>query len=480
MIRPGSPAAATRSRGLPVSAGFFRRAMENVETPLVRRAICAVSPGLLAAGLQLLLASGCATAPNVVEAPAKRDRFPLDPREEITGVVGESVASGWSALSKNDPRAAAREFEAARREGDGLAAQIGWIESAVLLGRFDEASAACAESLTGGEATVPLLVACGEASGRGGKPVEGHRLYRRALARAGGARPGLKARAEELRIAGRDAMAAEARVALEEKRLAEARERIAVAIDLAPDQSSLRALSGEIEEAGGDLDAAFRRYREAFEMDSKNAVFAERVGDLAVKQGDPALAVSVFDELARSDPKYLARAEEARLAFRVANWPAREREAAGSPRLTRSSAAVLVWWMFPEVREARVSSAVIASDAVSRRDTRAFARAVALGLLEVDRETHRGNPDGTLTRPAAARLLLRLAGILYPRDGPPCLGEAGPKAVRSAAEAIAAAEECGLLEAGETSPPTGPELTRALDRIRALGASSSRTEGAHS
>jgi hypothetical protein len=131
--------------------------------------------------------------------------------------------------------------------------------------------------------------------------------------------------------------------------------------------------------------------------------------------------------------------------------------------------------MFPEVREARVSSAVIASDAVSRKDTRAFARAVALGLLEVDRETHRGNPDGTLTRLAAARLLLRLAGVMYPKDGPPCFGEVGPRAARSAAEAMAAAEACGLLQEGETAPPTGQELTRALDRIRALGTPSGMT-----
>jgi hypothetical protein len=134
--------------------------------------------------------------------------------------------------------------------------------------------------------------------------------------------------------------------------------------------------------------------------------------------------------------------------------------------------------MFPEVREARVSSAVIASDAVSRKDSRAFARAVALGLLEVDRETHRGNPDATLTRIAAARLLLRLAGILHPKESPPCLGPGGSRGPRSAAEAVRAAEECGLLEEGETNPPTGPELTRALDRIRALGtAAPQRTAG---
>ena len=106
MIPSGSRAAATRSRTLPVSAGFFRRAMENVETPLARRGFHAASQCLLAAGLLLSFATGCATAPNAPEAPAKRDRFPLDPREEITGTVGESVASGWSALLRNDPRAA--------------------------------------------------------------------------------------------------------------------------------------------------------------------------------------------------------------------------------------------------------------------------------------------------------------------------------------------------------------------------------------
>ncbi|HEY6052268.1 MAG TPA: hypothetical protein VIZ58_13530, partial [Thermoanaerobaculia bacterium] len=87
-------------------------------------------------------------------------------------------------------------------------------------------------------------------------------------------------------------------------------------------------------------------------------------------------------------------------------------------------------------------------------------------------------PDGNLTRPAAARLLARLAGVLYPKELPPCFGEAGAKP-RSSAEAIAAAEECGLLEQGETSPPAGPEFTRALDRIRALGTSPARSETAH-
>lgn len=419
---------------------------------------------LLAAAL---LAPGCATRTGEV---APRDRFPLDPREELSGPFPEAVDRGWAELVRGDVSGALADFGAARRDGHRVAADIGWIEAAVLGGDFDGAAEACHDALAAGEATVPLLVACGEAGGRGGKPAEGYRLYRRALARTAPSRPGLTSRAEELRISARDSVAAEARVASEEKRWAQARDRIALAIDLAPESSALRVLAGEIEEAAGEPDNAFRRYREAWEMDPKNAAVAERVGDLAMDLGDYAFAVSVFDGLARVDAKHRARADEARLEFRVSNWPAPEREAARSTRLTRASAAALVWWMFPEVREARVSSGIIASDAVSRRDTRAFARAVALGLLEVDRETHRGNPDSTLTRPAAAKLLVRLIAVVRPRGELPCLGKPNGRGGYSAAEAIRAAEACGLWKEAEGAAPDGPEFTRALDRVRALAA----------
>ncbi|MEO8432643.1 MAG: tetratricopeptide repeat protein [Acidobacteriota bacterium] len=433
---------------------------------IMRRSPRSTALGLLFLFVAALLAPGCATRTGEVAA---RDGFPLDPREELSGPFPEEVDRGWAALLRGDASEALREFDAARREGHRVAAEVGWIEAAVLDGKFDGAMAACHDALAGGEGTVPLLVACAEANGRGGKPAEGYRLYRRAIARTAPSRPGLRARTEEIRLAARDSVAAEARVASEEKRWAQARDRIALAIDLAPEAAALRVLAGEIEDAAGEPDKAFRRYREAWEMDPKNAAIAERVGDLAMDLGDYALAVSVFDGLARGDAKHRARAEEARLAFRVSNWPAPEREAARSTRLSRASAAALVWWMFPEVREARVSAGVIASDAVSRRDTRAFARAVALGLLEVDRETHRGNPDGTLTRPAGARLLLRLIGIVRPRDEPSCLGTFGARAARGV-EAIRAAEACGLWKAGGEGIPDGPEFTRALDRVRALAA----------
>jgi hypothetical protein len=123
--------------------------------------------------------------------------------------------------------------------------------------------------------------------------------------------------------------------------------------------------------------------------------------------------------------------------------------------------------MFPEIREAKVGSSVIASDAVSRRDSRAILRAVSLGLLDVDRETHRARPDAGLTRRTGARMLLRLLRIVSPGSKPRCL-EGSPESGRSGVEAIRAAAGCGLVGDAEGTWIGGREFTRGLDRVRVL------------
>jgi hypothetical protein len=132
--------------------------------------------------------------------------------------------------------------------------------------------------------------------------------------------------------------------------------------------------------------------------------------------------------------------------------------------------------MYPEIREARVTSGVIASDAVSRRDSRAITRAVALGLLDVDRETHRVNPGAHLGSGSAARLLLRLLVLVSPPDQElTCLGESR-RSPRAASEALAVAEGCGLLPELDSGGVSGPVFTKALDRVRALATGSEAGE----
>lgn len=420
-------------------------------------------PGIVL--LAALLAHGCASTRVAV-----RDAFPLDPREELPGPFSAGVERGWEALSQGDALRALAEFSAARSDSKGSrAAGIGLIEAQVSAGRAGEAAEACAEALDAADATVPLLVACGEVAAAEGKPRDGWVLYRRALARTS-SRRGLQARADALRKTAADGLTAGARAAGEAGRPEDARRMIDEAVDLTPESAERRAVAAEVALSGGDRQRALERYREAVEIDPADTAITLKAGDLALEEGEYGLAVALFDGLSRKDPAFAPRADEARLAFRAANWPELEREAARSQKVTRAGAASLVWWMAPEVREAVVTSSVIASDAVSRRDSRALTRALALGLLETDRETHRSNPDGVLTGAAAARLLVRLLAILEPRAGQiPCWNGAG-RPPKSGSEAAQVARGCGLIDGRDSAAVSGPAFVRAVDRVRALAA----------
>lgn len=402
------------------------------------------------------------------EAPApagKADVFPLDPREELAGPFSDGVERGWRALAAGDAAEAEREFLHARGAPPQLAAEIGLIESRVVLGRKDEALVGCREALAAAPTTVPLLVACGEARARAGQIFEAHELYARAAGKSS-SRRGIRRRADELKAEAVETLVRSASSGARDQNYADARGRIEKAIELNPGDSGLHELAGDIELAAGQRDRAFDRYREAYQLDPRNTALADKLAQLAIDR-DPALAVRVLDELARHDGRFEERAAEARLAFRVSNWPGPEREAAQSERLTRAGAATLIWWMFPEIREAKVRSSVIASDVVSRKDSRAIMRAVSLGLLDVDSETHRARPDAGLTRRSGARMMLRLLRILRPGSPPDCL-EGSPESGRSGAEALHAAEKCGLLGESEATWVGGREFTRGLDRVRVL------------
>ncbi len=400
-----------------------------------------------------------------------RDRFPLDPREDLAGPFPSAVEKGWRALLDGDPGRAETYFQAAASEKPRLAGEIGKIEAVVLADRPQDALDSCERLLASGEPTSALLVACGEARARSGDAAAGLVLYRRSLARTAG-RAGIAQRAEELRASATSQLMDAARSAAAEKKWKEARSEITRALEISPESAPVHAAAGDIDAAAGEREKAFRRYREAMDLGAKEPAVAEKEGNLAMELGDLEAAVTIFDSLAKDDSHYAERAEEVRLAFRVANWPSLERQAARAPRLTRAGAATLVWWMYPEIREARVANGVIASDVVGRRDSRALTRAIALGLLDVDRDTHQANPDAHLTPAAAARMLLRLLVVVTPvnRDVP-CLGESR-RAPRAAAEAIEAAQRCDLLPSDDLVSIDGTVFTRALDRVRA------RTSGA--
>ncbi len=408
----------------------------------------------------------CATA-----AGPPRDSFPLDPREGLRGPFDEAVARGWEALLGGDTARAEREFRrgaASRSAPSARAGAIGSIEALVLSRRSSEALGACDELLSSGEPTAPLLSACGEARARTADPVGAVELYDRAASAAPN-RPGLAARAEDLRKAAAESLLDEAFENSAEGRRDEARLQVARAVGWSPRSAPILVRAGDVECEAGDRERALAYYREAMTLGGVDSAVEEKAGDIALELEDYGTAASIFDALAARNPRFAARAAEARLAFRIANWPDTEREAARSRRLTRSGAALLVWWVFPEVREARVESAgIVATDVLERKDSRVMMRAVSLGLLDVDPDTHRVRPDAPLTRTAAARMMLLLAARLA-RSGPmPECFQGVPGPGKGGREAIRVAARCELLSESGASVVGGAEFTQGLDRLRSL------------
>ena len=413
-----------------------------------------------------LFSAACASTPG---ATTPADRFPLDPRQGLSGPFPSGVRSGWEALSAKDLRRAREQFEKAEARQPGLASRIGLVEVLVEEGSLPEALAACGQVLQGVEPTVPLLVACGEAHARSGQALEGLELYRRALSHAG-RRPGLEARAAELGSLAGEQLRRQAQEAAGQRDWKAARQEIAQSIELNPQSAPARETAGDIEREAGDLPAALSRYLQALDLAPNDRTLWKKIAPLAVALSDYGAAVPVLDKLAAEDPSFETQAADARLSFRVANWPAAQRSAALSPRLTRGEAALLLWWLVPEVRDTRVTEGIIASDVVGRPDAAEIMRVFSLQLLDVDRETHRASPDAQLTFSAASLTYLRLLGLLRPGIPPPCLGGRAADSFGSG-EAIRAARTCRLIGEAEGPPVSGAAFSRSVDRVRTLAVS---------
>jgi tetratricopeptide (TPR) repeat protein len=410
----------------------------------------------------LSLSTRCASAPP---ARAAADGFPLDPREGLTGPFDASVEKGWLAVLGGDPGLARREFDAASSGTSRRAAAIGTVETLVLLDKLDAAELVCARELGEPASTVPLLTACGERAARAGDPTAAFELYERAVERAP-QRRGIAKRADELRAKATDTVLAAAERDSERGRRAEASAGVARALAWNPGSASVLVRAAEVECAGGEKESALRYYRDALALGGVDEEAELRAGELALETGDSATAVMVFDSLAARNPQWKDRAAESRLAFRIDNWPDAERQVARSRRLTRSGAALLFSWMYPELREGRIQSSVVAGDVLERKDRAVMIRAVGLGLLDVDPETHRARPDAPLSRGAAGQFLLRLAVVLG-RPGSPkgCLAGAA-EAARTGTDAIRLAARCGLLTESGGMYVSGAEMTRGMDRLR--------------
>jgi tetratricopeptide (TPR) repeat protein len=350
-----------------------------------------------------------------------------------------------------------------------IAGEIGLVELDVLEGQPEQAIARCASLAQRGIETLPLLAACGEGYAQAGQPIRGYEFYRRAASQSPESEF-FSHRRNALGSLAASALASESRATLARGDGPLAREQASRAIGIDPGNADAHRAAAEVEHAAGDSRAELDERLQAFRIDPSEVAYGEETERLAMKLADYPAAITIDETLAAGDPKYEKRAREARLAFRISNWPVPEKRAAGAARITRGQAAQLLWWLFPEVRASAPVDSPVASDVLERKDRVALIRAAGLGLLDVDSTTHVVRPDAPLTRVVASAMLLRLMDyLLGKRERPACLeGTAAVPRFDSAAT-VAAAAHCGLIPGGSLRDVvSGRIVVAGLQRSRAL------------
>lgn len=395
-----------------------------------------------------LLAAGCRTA----LPPARLPSYLLDPRIGLPGPFPEGVADGWAKMETRRFAEALRSFGSAK----GSAAAIGKVQALLELGRLPEAREGCGAAFAQGVETAPILAACGETAARTENWSDAYDLFEAALLHAPG-NAGLAERKQSTAGKAVRSLVEKARRELKTQ-AAEARADAERALAIAPGDLDALVIAGKAAAAAGDRETAFDRLYAAWKRAPDDAAVGEEAGELALAVGRGDAAYEIFSALAKSDPRFRARAEESQEDFVISNWPAPERAVAGAARLTRAGAMTLLWRLFPQIRTAPAAGpAPVASDILSRKDQRILSRGLQLGLISVDPSTHRARPDAFLSRSEAARILLRAGALAGAPGAAPCVsredGGRGP---------AAAAAACGLLPHRRSPTVSGREFRRAI------------------
>jgi hypothetical protein len=191
-----------------------------------------------------------------------------------------------------------------------------------------------------------------------------------------------------------------------------------------------------------------------------------RRAELELQVGDPAAAVRLAETLLESRPSDLYLGEllaRSRFQWRLNLLPTEVRTLGRSVELSRADYAVLMYWLFPQVRYGRPVEATIATDIIDHPNQEAIIKVINLGLLEVDSTVHRFGPDASIGRREVLGSLLAL--LEDHEGGDACLESGGvPESddyrCRTAVACRLMTEVAGCLPGATVSGSEAIELAR--------------------
>lgn len=238
-------------------------------------------------------------------------------------------------------------------------------------------------------------------------------------------------------------------------RTAEAQEGLADLQIWAPHDERTLEVSAEVARATGDEEAELQALRSLAVQRPEDRDLETRRAELELEVGDPAAGMRTFEDLAErypEDPEVAENLVRARFLWRIQLLPPEVRKISTAAELTRGDFAVLLYWLFPEIRYGSAGSARIANDILEHPQQEQIVRVVNSGILEVDSSLHRFEPYRSIERTQALAGMLRLLA----RKQPPLACLVGASVPQSTQAVCSTSAACGLLEAEADCLPSAP------------------------
>ncbi|HEX2465901.1 MAG TPA: hypothetical protein VHR17_14865 [Thermoanaerobaculia bacterium] len=225
--------------------------------------------------------------------------------------------------------------------------------------------------------------------------------------------------------------------------------------------------------AAGDEQTELEALRGLHDRGRSDRELLERLAALELEHGDADQALHLLEGLVADAPEDEALRSQlaaAQLRFRLRLLPENVQKLAARPELSRGDYAALLYWVVPGVRlQPQGGSARIASDVIDHRWQQEIIRVVNRGLMRVDAEMHRFEPDRPITRTEALRGALEVAAG---RPGGDCARGVAASPSPGATLLCDAATRCGILaDAAECLPQarlSGGEALEILGRALSL------------
>lgn len=421
----------------------------------------------------LLLATGCVStaAPPVDRLPARDDRpYLQSPVEDYPRAIGRVTAQrleeAYRTLTELGDRgpASALVGELLGREPDleparVLAAQVDLVE-----GRCDDALTRLTAVVEAYPSYAPAQLVFGRCSERLGNLVEALESYLR-IADGDSLAAG---RVEALRGRAVEVMALRVEDLLTKGRTAEAERALERLQGWAPEEPRTLEIAVDLATATGDRQAELTALQRLAATGPLSRQRQQQRAQLELEIGDAGIGMRLLEDLYAQNPEDLQLEEElarARFLWRMQLLPPDIRDLATKPQLERADLAAFLFWVFPEVRYGRASSARIANDVLDHPFREEIVRVVNLDLMEVDPNLHRFDPYRPLQRGELLSGLLSLFARSEPT--PSCLRAAAPRLPTGEWGICELATDCGLLKDPADClpgiPVAGPE---AIDLFR--------------